>query len=85
MKQYLLVLILIPDVLFALQTLFTASKLGVFDVMSDSGLTVDEVAIRINASVLGTEKLLDAAVSIGLLHKLKCEDKLGESWGEKKD
>ncbi|XP_047671001.1 probable bifunctional dTTP/UTP pyrophosphatase/methyltransferase protein isoform X1 [Tachysurus fulvidraco] len=60
----------------ASKTLFTASKLGVFDIMIDSGLTVDEVAIRINASVLGTEKLLDAAVSIGLLHKLKCEDKL---------
>ncbi|MCI4378392.1 hypothetical protein PGIGA_G00215410 [Pangasianodon gigas] len=59
----------------ASKTLFTASKLGVFDVLSDSGLTVEEVANRINASVLGTEKLLDAAVSLGLLHKLKCEDK----------
>lgn len=62
--------------------MFTASKLGVFDVLSDPGLTVEQVAIRINASVLGTEKLLDAAVSIGLLHKLKYEDKLGESWGK---
>ncbi|XP_058248920.1 probable bifunctional dTTP/UTP pyrophosphatase/methyltransferase protein isoform X1 [Hemibagrus wyckioides] len=60
----------------ASKTLFTASKLGVFDVLSDTGLTLNEVAIRIKASVLGTEKLLDAAVSIGLLHKLKCEDKL---------
>ncbi|KAK3543861.1 hypothetical protein QTP70_030054 [Hemibagrus guttatus] len=60
----------------ASKTLFTASKLGVFDILSDSRLTVEEVAIRINASVLGTEKLLDAAVSIGLIHKLKWEDKL---------
>ncbi|XP_047012056.1 probable bifunctional dTTP/UTP pyrophosphatase/methyltransferase protein isoform X2 [Ictalurus punctatus] len=57
----------------ASKTLFTASKLGVFDVLSDSGLTVEEVANRIDASLLGTERLLDAAVSLGLLHKLKCE------------
>ncbi|XP_053482743.1 probable bifunctional dTTP/UTP pyrophosphatase/methyltransferase protein [Ictalurus furcatus] len=58
----------------ASKTLFTASKLGVFDVLSDSGLTVEEVANRIDASLLGTERLLDAAVSLGLLHKLKCEN-----------
>lgn len=62
------------------QTLFTASKLGVFDVLSDSGLRVEEVANRIDASLLGTERLLDAAVSLGLLHKLKCEIEPGESW-----
>lgn len=60
--------------------MFTASKLGVFDVLSDSGLTVEDVANRINASVQGTERLLDAVVSLGLLHKLKCEDKTGECW-----
>lgn len=59
----------------ASKTLFTASKLGVFDVLSDSGRTVEEVANRIDASLLGTERLLDAAVSLGLLHKLKCENK----------
>ncbi|XP_060785774.1 probable bifunctional dTTP/UTP pyrophosphatase/methyltransferase protein isoform X1 [Neoarius graeffei] len=59
----------------ASKTLFTASKLGVFDVLSDSGLTVEEVASRINASLLGTERLLDAAVSLGLLQKLRCDDK----------
>lgn len=51
-----------------------------FDVLSDSGLTVEEVASRINASLLGTERLLDAAVSLGLLQKLRCDDKSGESW-----
>lgn len=58
--------------------MFTASKLGVFDILGDSGLTVDEVANRINTSALGTERLLDAAVSLGLLYKLKCEDEPGE-------
>ncbi|XP_046701028.1 probable bifunctional dTTP/UTP pyrophosphatase/methyltransferase protein [Silurus meridionalis] len=60
----------------ASKTLFTASRLGVFDVLNVSGLTVEEVANRIDASLLGTERLLDAAVSLGLLYKLKCEDKL---------
>uniref|UniRef100_A0A8B9LLW5 Acetylserotonin O-methyltransferase-like n=1 Tax=Astyanax mexicanus TaxID=7994 RepID=A0A8B9LLW5_ASTMX len=56
----------------ASKTLFTASKLGVFDVLSDSeGLTLEEVADRIKASVLGTERLLDGAVSLGLLHRLR--------------
>ncbi|XP_066542568.1 probable bifunctional dTTP/UTP pyrophosphatase/methyltransferase protein isoform X2 [Hoplias malabaricus] len=59
----------------ASKTLFTASKLGVFDVLSDSeGLTVEEVANRIKASVLGTERLLEAAVSLELLHRLQCGD-----------
>ncbi|XP_062862391.1 probable bifunctional dTTP/UTP pyrophosphatase/methyltransferase protein [Trichomycterus rosablanca] len=57
----------------ASKTLFIASKLGVFDVLRDSGLTVEEVANRINSSLLGTERLLEAAVSLGLLCKLKCE------------
>uniref|UniRef100_A0AAR2JVV6 Acetylserotonin O-methyltransferase-like n=1 Tax=Pygocentrus nattereri TaxID=42514 RepID=A0AAR2JVV6_PYGNA len=49
----------------ASKTLFTACKLGVFDVLSDSeGLTVEEVADKIKASVLGTERLLEAAVSL---------------------
>lgn len=51
-----------------------------FDVLSDASLRVEEVANRINASLLGTERLLEAAVSLGLLHKLRCEDKLGEFW-----
>ncbi|XP_072542276.1 probable bifunctional dTTP/UTP pyrophosphatase/methyltransferase protein isoform X2 [Salminus brasiliensis] len=59
----------------ASKTLFTASKLGVFDALSDSeGLTVEEVADRIKASVLGTERLLDAAVSLGLLCRLRLEN-----------
>ncbi|KAL7865883.1 hypothetical protein SRHO_G00111300 [Serrasalmus rhombeus] len=61
----------------ASKTLFTACKLGVFDVLSDSeGLTVEEVADKIKASVLGTERLLEAAVSLELLHKHKVEDKI---------
>ncbi|XP_036443303.1 probable bifunctional dTTP/UTP pyrophosphatase/methyltransferase protein isoform X1 [Colossoma macropomum] len=61
----------------ASKTLFTACKLGVFDVLSDSeGLTVEEVADQIKASVLGTERLLEAAVSLELLHKRKVEDNI---------
>ncbi|KAA0715605.1 N-acetylserotonin O-methyltransferase-like protein [Triplophysa tibetana] len=54
----------------ASKTLFTAAKLKVFDVLNSSdGLTLEEVASQINASVFGTERLLDAAVSLGLLEK----------------
>ncbi|KAI4886079.1 hypothetical protein NFI96_030133 [Prochilodus magdalenae] len=61
----------------ASKTLFTACKMGVFDVLRDSeGLRVEEVADQIKASVLGTERLLEAAVSLGLLHKLKAEDNI---------
>lgn len=60
---------------FVLQTLLTASKLKVFDVLNSSnGLTLEEVARQINASVFGTERLLDAAVSLGLLERVKQQD-----------
>ncbi|XP_016322883.1 putative bifunctional dTTP/UTP pyrophosphatase/methyltransferase protein [Sinocyclocheilus anshuiensis] len=56
----------------ASKTLFTASKLKVFDVLNSSNsLTLEEVAGQINASVLGTERLLEAAVSLGLLEWVK--------------
>ncbi|XP_052004224.1 probable bifunctional dTTP/UTP pyrophosphatase/methyltransferase protein isoform X1 [Xyrauchen texanus] len=61
----------------ASKTLFTASKLKVFDVLSISdGLTLEEAADQINASVIGTERLLDAAVSLGLLERSKQQDKI---------
>ncbi|XP_066562891.1 putative bifunctional dTTP/UTP pyrophosphatase/methyltransferase protein isoform X2 [Amia ocellicauda] len=57
-------------------TLFTASKLKVFDLLvSPGGLTVAEMAVQIPASVIGTERLLDSVVSLGLLEK----SHLGES------
>lgn len=57
------------------KTLFTASKLKVFDVLNSSnGLTLEEIAGQINASVFGTERLLDAAVSVGLLERVKHQD-----------
>ncbi|KAF4108894.1 probable bifunctional dTTP/UTP pyrophosphatase/methyltransferase protein [Onychostoma macrolepis] len=56
----------------ASKTLFTASKLKVFDVLNSSNsLTLEEIAGQINASVLGTERLLEAAVSLGLLERVK--------------
>ncbi|XP_056611206.1 probable bifunctional dTTP/UTP pyrophosphatase/methyltransferase protein isoform X2 [Triplophysa dalaica] len=59
----------------ASKTLFTAAKLKVFDVLNSSnGLTLEEVASQINASVFGTERLLDAAVSLGLLEKVEQQD-----------
>ncbi|XP_067265290.1 probable bifunctional dTTP/UTP pyrophosphatase/methyltransferase protein isoform X2 [Chanodichthys erythropterus] len=59
----------------ASKTLFTASKLKVFDVLNSSeNLTLEEVAGQINASVLGTERLLEAAVSLGLLERVKQRD-----------
>ncbi|XP_066562889.1 putative bifunctional dTTP/UTP pyrophosphatase/methyltransferase protein isoform X1 [Amia ocellicauda] len=60
----------------ASKTLFTASKLKVFDLLvSPGGLTVAEMAVQIPASVIGTERLLDSVVSLGLLEK----SHLGES------
>lgn len=64
---------------FVYQTLFTASKLKVFDVLNSSeNLTLEEVAGQINASVLGTERLLEAAVSLGLLERVKQRDTSGK-------
>ncbi|TRY66225.1 hypothetical protein DNTS_006065 [Danionella cerebrum] len=46
----------------ASKTLFTASKLKLFDVLKNSdGRTLEEVAGQVNASVFGTERLLEAA------------------------
>ncbi|CAJ0929310.1 unnamed protein product, partial [Ranitomeya imitator] len=51
-------------------TLFAASKLKVFDKLKDKGaLKAMEIAEKINASVQGTERLLDACVALGLLEK----------------
>ncbi|KAM4701037.1 putative bifunctional dTTP/UTP pyrophosphatase/methyltransferase protein isoform 1-T2 [Discoglossus pictus] len=54
----------------ASKTLFAASKLKVFDQLNDNGaLKAAEIAHKINASVCGTERLLDACVALGLLEK----------------
>ncbi|XP_075052595.1 putative bifunctional dTTP/UTP pyrophosphatase/methyltransferase protein [Mixophyes fleayi] len=54
----------------ASKTLFAASKLKVFDKLKDKGaLKAMEIADKINASVDGTERLLDACVALGLLEK----------------
>lgn len=50
------------------QALFTASRLGVFDLLqSRPELDAAQVAQEIKASVKGTQCLLDACVSLGLL------------------
>uniref|UniRef100_V9KKS0 N-acetylserotonin O-methyltransferase-like protein n=1 Tax=Callorhinchus milii TaxID=7868 RepID=V9KKS0_CALMI len=54
----------------ASQVLFTASKLKVFDMLSTSnGLEASDLAQKLEASVDGMERLLDACVSLGLLEK----------------
>ncbi|XP_018416751.1 PREDICTED: N-acetylserotonin O-methyltransferase-like protein [Nanorana parkeri] len=54
----------------ASKTLFAASKLKVFDKLKDKGaLKAMDIADKINASVRGTERLLDACVALGLLEK----------------
>ncbi|XP_069748080.1 probable bifunctional dTTP/UTP pyrophosphatase/methyltransferase protein [Narcine bancroftii] len=54
----------------ASKVLFTATKLKVFDVLRiQDGLEASDVAQRIKATVDGTERLLDACVSLGLLDK----------------
>ncbi|KAM8748360.1 putative bifunctional dTTP/UTP pyrophosphatase/methyltransferase protein isoform 4-T7 [Acanthopagrus schlegelii] len=52
----------------ASKALFTSSKMGVFDLLQTRpGLDAAQVAQEINASVKGTECLLEACVSLGLL------------------
>lgn len=52
------------------QVLLTACRLNVFDVLKDRGpLTAADVAHEIDASVDGTERLLDVCAALGLLQK----------------
>ncbi|EFB25423.1 hypothetical protein PANDA_009666, partial [Ailuropoda melanoleuca] len=54
----------------ASKALFTACKLKVFDVLKDEApLKAVDVAGKIDASVCGTERLLDVCVALGLLEK----------------
>ncbi|XP_004582184.2 probable bifunctional dTTP/UTP pyrophosphatase/methyltransferase protein [Ochotona princeps] len=54
----------------ASKVLFTACQLRVFDLLQEmSPLTARELAGRVEASVLGTERLLEACVGLGLLEK----------------
>ncbi|KAI1899613.1 hypothetical protein AGOR_G00063590 [Albula goreensis] len=59
----------------ASKSLFAASKLKVFDLLTSAeGLSAEEVAGKIVAAVESTERLLDALVSLGLLKKVKHKD-----------
>ncbi|XP_071069543.1 probable bifunctional dTTP/UTP pyrophosphatase/methyltransferase protein [Dasypus novemcinctus] len=63
-------LVEILDGFKASKTLFTATKLKVFDLLRDgAALSAADVAGRIDASVPGTERLLDACAGLGLLDK----------------
>ncbi|MGH0133286.1 UNVERIFIED_CONTAM: hypothetical protein FKN15_053706 [Acipenser sinensis] len=62
----------------ASKTLFVASKLKVFDLLNHHGsLKVGEVADKLQTSVVGTERLLDGCVALGLLEKTHQLDSLG--------
>ncbi|XP_065599961.1 acetylserotonin O-methyltransferase isoform X1 [Cyrtonyx montezumae] len=49
--------------------MFTACELGVFDLLLESGqpLSLDVIATRLGASIMGMERLLDACVGLKLL------------------
>ncbi|XP_022374070.1 N-acetylserotonin O-methyltransferase-like protein isoform X4 [Enhydra lutris kenyoni] len=54
----------------ASKALFVACKLNVFDVLKDGApLKAMDIAGKIDASVCGTERLLDVCVALGLLEK----------------
>ncbi|XP_027146852.1 putative bifunctional dTTP/UTP pyrophosphatase/methyltransferase protein isoform X1 [Larimichthys crocea] len=68
----------------ASKALFTASKMCVFDLLqSRPGLNAAQVAEEIKASVKGTECLLEACVSLGLLKskERKCQKPVYENAG----
>ncbi|XP_068602369.1 probable bifunctional dTTP/UTP pyrophosphatase/methyltransferase protein [Brachionichthys hirsutus] len=76
-KEDLQRIISLLDGFKASQALFTASKLNVFDVLhSKPGLDAAQVAQQIKASVKGTERLLEACVSLGLLKSNSSESAL---------
>ncbi|XP_032082053.1 probable bifunctional dTTP/UTP pyrophosphatase/methyltransferase protein isoform X1 [Thamnophis elegans] len=52
------------------KVLFVACKLKIFDLLKDRGtVTTEDVANQLNTSLRGTERLLDACASLGLLEK----------------
>ncbi|KAJ7319652.1 hypothetical protein JRQ81_019163 [Phrynocephalus forsythii] len=54
----------------ASKALFVACKLKIFDLLKDKGtMTTMEAADRLHTSACGTERLLDACTSLGLLEK----------------
>ena len=51
------------------KTLFAAVSLGVFDLLGQANLTVEQLAEKLHANVDASERLLDACVGLGLLNK----------------
>lgn len=67
-KEDLQKIMMLMDGFRSSKALFTASKMGVFDLLQKSpGLDTTQVATEIKASVKGTQCLLEACVSLGLL------------------
>ncbi len=51
------------------QILFTASEIGVFDLLGDGALSAEEIAERSGTSPQHTRRLLNACAAVGLLEK----------------
>ena len=51
------------------KTMFTGVKLGIFDLLGQKPATADQVALHIHANADACQRLLDACVSLNLLHK----------------
>lgn len=49
------------------KAMFAAVEMGIFDILTESPLTAPEIAARLKASLTGTERLLEACVSLQLL------------------
>jgi acetylserotonin N-methyltransferase len=63
---------LVLDLMYAFRgskVMFTATRLGVFDRLEAAPATVDALAMALNVSEDALERLLDAAVALGLLER----------------
>ncbi|XP_039600694.1 probable bifunctional dTTP/UTP pyrophosphatase/methyltransferase protein isoform X2 [Polypterus senegalus] len=62
----------------ASKCLLTASKFKIFDILkSCDGMSAKDIAEKLQNSIAGTERLLDACVSLGLLEKSQQKDSCG--------
>ncbi len=73
----------ITDILRGFQptcVLMTANELNLFDAIAESPASAEQVASRLNLSLKGTERLLNALASMGIVDKTDHLYKLNEEW-----
>ena len=51
------------------KAMFAAVEMGIFDMVAEAPLTAPEIALRLNASVTGVERLLETCVALKLLEQ----------------